>query len=296
MRMRISTSTKIGLGIGFIGAIAISILVVFTILRSTSSTAAIGFVFIPVYFVIAFVGFFIWGYSLGYIKTWFANVARIFNFKIILAFLVGICFTVLLFGGLGKGLFLTSTVSQVQEMKTDQELQNVFDNSYFKSNKFVLGAIAQNPASSAELLDRIAKLSDPSLNTSLQDTMTGLLFPVLGDNRKGLAVMRLVVKNPNVSASTIEYLANTSQVDYVLGDIAGNSKTSIETLRQLETKKNYLIDWGLAQNQKTPPDVFVKLLEREKYFTQRTTLEMLLRNPSTPPEIRTKVSELLKEY
>ncbi len=176
-------------------------------------------------------------------------------------------------------------------MKTDQQLQNVFDNSFFNRNKFVLGAIAQNPATSAELLDRVAKLNDPSLQNAM-----GSLFPVLGDNRKGLAVMRLVVKNPNVSASTIEYLANTSQTDYVLGDIAGNPKTSIETLRRLEAKRNYLIDWGLAQNQKTPPDVFSKLLEREKYFTQRTTLEMLLRNPSPSQEIRTRASELLKEY
>lgn len=294
--MKISTSTKIGLGIGFIGAIAISILIVFTIFRSTSSTAAIGFVFIPVWFGVAFGGFFIWGYSLGYIKTWFASAVRMSNFKIILAFIVSVSLALLLFGGLGKGLLLTSVVSQIQGINTNQELLDTFENSYFKSNKFVLGAIAQNPAASAELLDQVAKLSDPGLSVSLQDTITGFLFPVLGDNRKGLAVMRLVVKNPNVSVGTIEFLANTSQVDYVLGDIAGSPKTSTETLRRLETKKNYLIDWGLAQNQKTPPDVFAKLLEREKYFTQRTTLEMLLRNPSTSPEIRTKATELLKEY
>jgi hypothetical protein len=289
--MKMSTSTKIGLGIGLIGASMISVLLVFTIFRSTSSTAGIGFVFIPVYFVIAFAGFFIWGYSLGYIKTWLANTTRTFNPKTILAFLVSICFALLLFGGLGKGLLLTSVVSQIQEMKTNQELQNVFDTSFFKSNKFVLGAIAQNPGASTDLLDLIAKLSDPSLHEAM-----GSLFPVLGDNGKGLAVMRLVVKNPNVSASTIEYLANTSRIDYILGDIAGNPKTSTETLRRLETKNNYLIDWGLAQNQKTPSDIFAKLLEREKYFTQRTTLEMLLRNPSTSPEILTRASELLKGY
>jgi hypothetical protein len=63
--MKISTSAKIGLGIGLIGAIETSIL-----FGSTSSTAAIGFVFRPVYFVIFFIGFYIWGYSLGYIKIW----------------------------------------------------------------------------------------------------------------------------------------------------------------------------------------------------------------------------------
>jgi len=289
--MKISTSTKTGLVIGVIGAVTISLLIVFSIFRSTSSTAAIGFVFIPIYFAIAFIGFFILGYCIGYIKTWLAGAPRIFNFKIGLAFIIGICGAIFVIGGLGKGLLLTSITSRISGMNTNQELLNTFDNSYFKHNKFVLGAIAQNPVASPELLDRIAKLSDPSLHNGM-----GSLFPLLGENRKGLAVMRLVVMNPNVSADTIEYLASTSQTDYVLSNIAGSPKTSIETLRQLETKKDSLIDWGLAQNQKTPPDVFAKLLEREKYFTQRTTLEMLLRNPSTPPEIRTKASELLKEY
>jgi hypothetical protein len=289
--MATSVFTRIGLGLGLIGATITSILIVFSILRSTSSTAAIGFVFIPVYFVMSFVAFFIWGYSLGYIQTWLASAKRIFDFKIISAFLVGICFAVLLFGGLGKGLLLTSAVSQIHDMNTKEELLHTFEHSSFKSNKFVLGAIAQHRAASTELLDRIAKLSDRSLHDSM-----GSLFPVLGDNRKGLAVMRLVIKNPNVSANTIQYLADTSQVDYVLGDIAGNSKISIETSRRLEIKKDYLIDWGLAQNPNTPPDVFSKLLDREKHFTQRTTLEMLIRNPSTPAEIRTKASELLTKY
>ena len=286
-----STSTKTGLVIGFIGAIVVSTLIVFTIFRSTSSTAAIGLVFIPVWFVIAFIGFFIFGYCISYIKTWLTSIPRVFNLKMVLAFIVGVCLAIFVIGGLAKGLILTSLTSQIREMNSSKEPSDIFDNSYFNRNKFILGAIAQNPATSADLLDRIAKLSDPSLQNAM-----GSLFPVLGENRKGLAVMRLVVMNPNVSANTIEYLANTSQVDYVLGDIAGNTKTSVETLRRLEAKKNYLIDWGLAQNQKTPPDVFVKLLGREKYFTQRTTLAMLLRNPSVPSEVHAKAFELLADY
>ena len=289
--MKLNTSTKTGLVIGFIGAIVVSILIVFTIFSSTSSTAAIGFIFIPVWFVISFIGFFVLGYCTGYIKTWLTNIPRVFNLKVVLAFVVGVFLSIFVIGGLAKGLILTSLTSQIRGMNSSQKLSDTFDNSYFNRNKFILGAITQNKATSAELLDRIAKLNDPSL----QDAM-GSLFPVLGDNRKGLAVMRLVIRNQNVSASTIEYLANSSQVDYVLGDIAGNPKTSVETLRRLEIKKNYLIDWGLAQNQKTPSDVFTKLLEREKYFTQRTTLEMLLRNPSAPSEVHTKASELLVGY
>jgi hypothetical protein len=288
--MKLNTPTKTGLGIGFTGAIIVLILIVATIFRSTSSTAAIGFVFIPVWLAICFIAFFIFGFCIGYIKTWLKNTPLVFNLKIALAFIVSVCFAIFVIGASTKGLILIYLTSQIREMNSNQELLDIFDNSYFNRNKFILGAIAQNPAASADLLDRIAKLDDHSLQEAM-----GSLFPVLGENRNGLAVMRLVVHNPNVSPATIEYLANTSNVDYVLGDIAGNPKTSVETLRRLETKKNYLIDWGLAQNTKTPVDVFTKLLNRKKYFPQSTTLNMLLRNPSAPSEIRVKASELLKE-
>jgi hypothetical protein len=284
------TPAKTAVVLGITGAIVFSWLIVLSILRSTSSTAGLGFIFVPVYFAVAFVGFFTLGYCIGYIKTWSAAVPRAFDLKIGLAFIVGIGLATFVLAEVGRGLLLTSIVTQVRRMHS-QELLDTFENSYFKRNKFVLGAMAQNPAASSELLDKIAKLDDPSLHDRM-----GSLFPLLGDNGKGLAVMRLVARNSNVSPSTIEYLASTSQIDYVLGEIAGDPKTSIATLRRLEARKNYLIDWGLAQNRKTPSDVLTKLLDREKYFTQQTTLKMLLENASAPAEVRARASELLKEY
>ena len=289
--MKFNTSTKAGLGIGIVGAVVTTIMIVLAILRSTSSTAGIGFIFVPIYFAASFVGFFILGYCIGYIKTWVVTTPRIFKPEVGLAIVVGSCLAVFVIAWSSKGLLLTSVVSQIGKEESSQQLLNAFEDSYFKNNKFVLGAIAQNPAASAGLLDGIARLSDPELHKKMQS-----LFPLLGNNRKGLAVMRLVVRNQNVSASTIEYLASISKDDYVLSDIAVNPKTSDETLKRLETKNNYLIDWGLAQNPRIHPTILTKLLDREKYFTQRTTLELLLRNPSAPAEIRTRASELLKAY
>ena len=283
--------TKTGLTVGIIGALATSILMVLSITRSTSSTAAIGFIFIPVYFAMFFAAFFVWGYSIGTIRMWRESTARRIDLKIGLAFLVAVGISVLLVGGLARGLLLTSITAKIQQVNTERELSEILENSLFKRNRFVLGGIAQNPAASAELLGSIARLDDPNLHEKM-----GSLFPLLGDNGKGLAVMRLVLRHRNVSPNTVEYLASSSQVDYVLGDVAGNPKAWIETLRSLEKRQNYLIDWGLARNPRTPDDVFLKLLEREKYFTQRTTLKTLLRNPSISAEVRAKASELLEEY
>jgi len=283
--------TKTGLKVGILGAIATLILMVLSITRSTSSTAAIGFIFIPVYFAIAFAGFFVWGYSVGTIGLWRESTARKFDLKIGLAFLVAVGISVLLVGELTRGFILTSITSQIQQATTERELLEIFEESHFKRNRFVLGGIAQNPAASAELLDSIARLDDPNLHEKM-----GSLFPLLGDNGKGLAVMRLVLRHRNVSSNTVEYLASSSQVDYVLGDAAGNPKASVDTLRSLEKYQDYLIDWGLARNPTTPEDVFLKLLEREKYFTQRSTLKTLLRNPSISAEVRAKASKLLEEY
>jgi hypothetical protein len=283
--------TKTGLTVGVVGALATSILIAVSITRSTSSTAAIGFIFIPIYSAISFAGFFVWGYSIGTIGIWRESAARRFDSKIALAFLVAVGISVLLVGGLARGFVLTSITSQIRQATTERELLEIFEGSHFKRNRFVLGGIAQNPAASAELLDDIARLDDPNLHEKM-----GSLFPLLGDNAKGLAVMRLVLRHSNASPDTVEYLANSSQVDYVLGDAAGNPKASVETLRSLEKRQNYLIDWGLARNPSTPDDVFLKLLEREKTFTQRSTLKTLLRNPSISAEVRARASELLEAY
>jgi len=190
-----------------------------------------------------------------------------------------------------KGLMLSSITSHIEQLRDERELVQVFNESLFKRNKFVLGAIAQNRASSAILLDEIAKLSDRELHIKM-----GSLFPILGKNRKGLAVMRLVVLNPNTSPGTIEFLANSSSDEYVLGNIAGSPKVSLETLSRLERKKNYLIDWGLAGNRRTTSEIFEKLLTREQHFTHRTTLEIMLRNGQLPKEIQSRASEALKTY
>lgn len=275
-----NNSVKIAVLIGFIGAVLISIFNVSAINHSHSSTAVVGFVFLPFVFLIAFAGFFIFGYCACYLKTWYSTLPRVLNLKIICAFLT-VTFGVGSFIKLAILIFLTS---QINATSSSEFLAEKFHQSYFRSNKFVLGAIAQNQATTSEILDEIARLDDKELHESMNT-----IFPLLGDNTTGYAVMCLVAYHKNTLPQTIEYLAHTSQNEYVLGDIAANSKTSPETLKELEEKKNYLIDWGLASNRNTPSDVFPKLLTRNDKYTN----EALLRNPAVSPEIKYEVCKAL---
>ncbi len=107
----------------------------------------------------------------------------------------------------------------------------------------------------------------------------GSLFPMLGENRKGLAVMRLVARHPNVEVETLVRLAASAD-DYVLGDVVMNSKTPLEILRKAHRKGGYLIEWGLAYNPKCPADILSALAESSNEYTRSP----VAKNPGTPLE------------
>jgi hypothetical protein len=254
-----------------LGFVMTALLHVSAIMRSTSSTAAIGLIFVPMISLLWSLPFFAFGYSAGYVCKWMFSDERKFNFYVAVA-----CVTAIGLFSAGarfaiEGLYLTDLVSEIQKMN-GQELTNTINRPLLGKNKFVLGAIAQNKNATSELLRTIGAID----NSELYEKM-GSLFDVLGENRRGLAVMRLVARNPNVLPETLEHLAVCTN-DYVLGDVAGNDKTSQATLIKLSQRKSYLIDWGLARNPATPADILSSLsFSGEKY-----TREPVARNPGTP--------------
>lgn len=307
--MQISQSTRLKSAFlwGGLGTLAVAMALLAAVFRSTSSTAAIAIIFIPFQAAPFAVPFFIFGYCLPDLLKWnrfnSARLSKSTKLRGVIAASLGIYGIAYI----TSGIILTNVVDSVRTMN-ETRIDKFLESSLFRSNKFALGALAQNESASAAALDKIARLQRPELHDKMWT-----VWPVMAGNGKGLAVMRLVVGNPNVSEETIEYLARMSQNELLfgdtvenlerinqngllLGDIAANPKTSIETLRRLEAKKNSSIDWGLSRNPKSPPDVFIKLLNREKYFTQEVTLKHLLENPSTPSEVKTKASVLLDEY
>lgn len=253
-----------------VGFVSVAVLTIMSIKRSTSSTAAIGYLFVPMISLLWSVPFFAFGYSVGYLWKWHSSLVRKFNVTVVLAFVVSI---VLFLAGAKfavEGIYLSSLVHEIKSMN-EAELRNTIEKPFFGKNKFVLGAIVQNKAASGELLDIIGKMDEKDLHERMWS-----LFDIMGDNTHGLAVMRLVARHPNVLPETLEHLAKSSN-DYVLGDVAGNEKTSVATLIRLSQRKTYLIDWGLARNPSTPSDILNKLSSSDNEYTRAPVAQ----NPNT---------------
>lgn len=265
------TPMRCGIIVAVLGFIIVALLHISAIKRSTSSAAAIGLIFVPMTSFIWSLPFFVFGCSVGYVWKWAISPIRKLNIFVVFAFIaaIGLFSTAAKFAI--EGLYLSDLISEIQTMNV-QELPNTMNRPLLGKNKFVLGAIAQNKNASGELLRTIGVIDNPELYEKM-----GSLFDVLGENRHGLAVMRLVARNPNVLPETLEHLATCTN-DYVLGDVAGNEKTSQATLIKLSQRKNYLIDWGLARNPATPAEILSSL----SYSLEKYTREPVARNPGTP--------------
>jgi hypothetical protein len=160
------------------------------------------------------------------------------------------------------------------------EVRHALQTSPWRDEPLFLAGVAQNPAATSEILDAIARRPDPNLHEKLYGSDR-----VLGKNRKGLAVMRLVALHPNVTEATLVHLAE-SRNDYVLNTVLANPKTPEPVLRRYAGRGNYLYDWGIASNARTPPDLLVPLASSANEYTRA----MIARNPRTPPDVLARLA------
>ena len=141
--------------------------------------------------------------------------------------------------------------------------------SNLPTNKHALGRLLEDPNLSAETLHQIASLPSPALHKRMMGS---------GQNRKGLAVMRLVARHPNVEEQTLVLLAKSSD-EYVRADVAMNSKTPVDILyRFYVLQRDYLMEWGLAYNKNTPADILHDLATSPNEYTRSD----VAKNPGTP--------------
>ncbi len=258
-----------------------------------SSTAAIGYIFIPfAAFVIAIkVGFY--GLALSYafyvVKQKYSKI----NFFFIVSLFI------LLYGCWWVArqsiqiIQVRAAIKSVQTTHSAEEIAKIFNESQKildDNRQYILEAIALNPATSAQTLRDIADLNIASLHQR-----TYSLFFYQPENRKGFAVMRLVAKHPHTDEATLQILSN-SPSSYVVEEVAQNPRVATSLLRTLWQEHGNNIALAISRNPHTPPEILVTLANEPELepkgneMMQEWLKANIAKNPNTPPEILEKLS------
>lgn len=187
---------------GVFGAIAATALSVKGIFASGGSTAAIGFIFVPLVAAVAAIPFALWGAALGHVVARLRGHVHEPALVFVSALVAALALPLAAGYEVWRGNALEVAVHEALHMNA-AELERAFDGASFRRDRFYLGALAQNRAASPTLLERIATLEDPNLFEPM-----GSLWNVKGENRKGLAVMRLVAGHANATRAVRLNLAH----------------------------------------------------------------------------------------
>jgi hypothetical protein len=260
---------------------AISLLLTFSDPHAftSSSTAPIGLIFLPIVTAIYAVPGAIGGAAIGYVLEALRTGRRFCEPAVAGVGLVAVALCGWGAATLVRGFVLGVEIRRIEHL-AEPQLGDVLQSRAFGRNPFVLAAVAGNPRASGETLDLISRRTDPELHRPI-----GSVFPdVMGNNWKGLAVMRLVARNPNVRPDTLERLAGSPDA-YVQGDVAGNAKLPASVLARFTSSENYLVVWGVSRNPNTPPEV----LDRLSRSNDRYTRMHVAWNPGTPAEVRARL-------
>jgi hypothetical protein len=100
----------------------------------------------------------------------------------------------------------------------------------------------------------------------------------MGENRKGIAVMRLLVMHEKVRGDTLARLADGPHADKLRHELARSPGTPLPVLARYYDSTDYLVEWGLALNPNAPPAVMERLSRSENLYTRMN----LTYNPAAP--------------
>jgi len=246
---------------------------------TSSSTAPIGLIFLPFFTILRAIPGAIGGGAIGYVVEGWRRGRHVREPGMAAGALVAVLLSGWGAATLVRGFVLGAEVRRI-ELLSEPQLGEVLQNRLLGRNPFILAAVAGNPRASGDRLDRIAHLTDPRLHEAI-----GSVFKdVMGRNRKGLAVMRLVAQNPNVRPDTLELLAGSPD-PYVRGDVAANPKLSATALERLGSSQDYLVMWGVSRN----PSASLEVLERLSRSGDRYTRLHVASNPTASAEVRERL-------
>jgi hypothetical protein len=266
---------------GIAGALAAAALSVKGIFSSGSSTASLGFLFVPLIAAVAAVPTGIWGAALGHVVLHMRG--RVYSPRpVFIAALLAAASLPLTIGyEIWQGVALERAAREARSMNASQ-LEESFAASAWRRNKFFLGILASHESASGSLLARIAELDDEEL----YDRM-GSLWDVMGENRKGLAVMRLVARNPNTPGATLQRLEAGPHAGKLITELLANPNTPAPVLAKHAGDTHYLAEWGLALNPNAPVAVMERLSRSNNHFARMN----LTYNKATPRGILERLAQ-----
>lgn len=131
--------------------------------RSTSITAPIGFIFLPLRVLPFGVLFFVFGYCLLDLLDWIRKRAAPAGWPARTRGLIAVALIAWAGAEVTRGVLLVRTVNGVITMN-EAELSAFLQDSVFRHNRFALGALAKNPNTTTELLDDLARMPSPALH------------------------------------------------------------------------------------------------------------------------------------
>jgi hypothetical protein len=260
---------------GIAGALATAALSVKGIFASGSPTAALGFVYLPLVAALGAIPVAAWGAALGHVVLRWRGAVHSPPLVLVAALAVAAALPAMLAIEVERGLRLQAAVREVQGMDVAQ-LERAYEHSPFHRDRYFLAAVAQNPAARATLLGRIASLRDPDLYEPM-----GSLWDVMGSNRGGAAVMRLVARHPNTDPATLGKLASGPNAPRIARELAANPKTPVPVLERWYDSAEDPVARGLALNPRTPQRVLMRLAASPDAQTRAN----LTLNRETPREI-----------
>lgn len=264
-----------------VGGALVSLLYVWLLTRQRSSTAGIGLLALPCVFAVAASGS-------GVLALCGDEVARTLRLRrptrgaVARAGIAAAVLIAALFAA-GRVGFQALRLQRLQsESASPAFLSGSVDSALERRSYLELAAIAGNAQTPAEALLEIASSPDPGLHRKRSGVLQLL-------DRDALAVMRKLLRNPNVPAEAIPLIAR-SEDPYVLGDVAMNAATPVPLLRELAGRSDsYLVRWGLAWNPNTPVEILQSLAAME-YAEDAVLQRNLARNPSVPASVLSRLT------
>jgi hypothetical protein len=285
-----------GMWAGIAGGLAAAALSVKGIVASGSSAAAIGFIFVPFVAIAAMLPSAVWGLALGCVWLSLRGAQRYAPAMLVAAWALALAGPAVIGWEVWRGLELERAVREVRTLDA-RALEATLERSPWNRDKFYLGAIVLRKDAGPALLDRIAALDDSELFEPM-----GSLWDVMGENRKGIAVMRLLANHGNARGETLARLAAGPHADKLRHELARNPNTPMDILKRWFDSTDYLVEWGLALNPNTPPAVMERLSRSENLYTRMnltynaaTPAPILQRLASDPDELLARNARLALE-